>query len=167
MSSGRPNTCYMMELIKDAKVWTRPRSKVYDLNKVTGVAYYKPMIEYIDTKERRGVLDIKMDPDTGRFIKNNSLSARGRVEFPEIGQINIEECKEFDDAPPRVMDFLTTFGAQQLKESNRVTIHVKNELQRNSKLTSVLHDRRPSTMIRNEYIKEIRIMQKCGAFNKD
>lgn len=164
--ASRPSTCYMMELSKDAKVWTRPRSKIYDLNKVTGVAYYKPMIEYIDAKERRGVLDIKVNKNTGRLVRSTDLSTRDRVEFPEIGQVNIEECKEFDDAPPRVMDFLTTFGAAQIKESNKVTVHVKNEMQRNSKLTTTLHDRRPSTMIRNEYTKEIRLMHKSGAFDK-
>jgi len=45
----------MVDDIRAPAAWRRPKTKIYDYNQDMGCAYYKPMIDYVDTKERQGI----------------------------------------------------------------------------------------------------------------
>ena len=50
--------------IRPPVLWRRPNARTYSYNQEFGGSYYRPMIEYIDTKNRQGVF---FEPPTERI----------------------------------------------------------------------------------------------------
>jgi len=131
------------------KPWTKPRMKVYDLNRMSGEYYYKPMLEYIDKREFMGFK-----------AGQSALMSSEPVKLPDPMERSQANVQDLHTGPPRMLDFLSKYRAKQMKEENKQTVHTKNEIARHSKGVPSIQDKRTSTLIRNQYINEVSAIYK-------
>merc|ERR1712126_440638 len=96
-----------------------PVSRVYPANKVAGECYYKPMVNYIDSKE----LEWK-DLELTEAVCQDIVS-RPRVNLPCVGDIMVQE--ETIDSAPNLTRFLMEYGAKQAKQQHGQTVHCKHQ----------------------------------------
>jgi len=128
--------------------WRKPRSRIYDYNRDFGGTYYQPMLNYLDTKERQGVF----------FEKPTE-----RIHFPDNAEL---KKKDRDEATnfPAIDTFLVKAYAQQAKEMNVATAHTQAVMLRSSRDPATLSPKLTSAMLRDHYVREIKIM-KAGSVN--
>eukprot|EP00092_Neocalanus_flemingeri_P031518 GFUD01034229.1.p1 GENE.GFUD01034229.1~~GFUD01034229.1.p1 ORF type:complete len:160 (+),score=35.02 GFUD01034229.1:84-563(+) len=132
--------------------WNRPACRVYDSNRRAGSFYYEPMLEYIDRKSIIG------EDVASKAVRMHTVLNRKQVVFPQAHEVS-EDCSS---SALRLGNFLTTYRAKQMKQRNTKTVHVKNEIVRQSKSAETLVDKRTSTMIRDQYINMLSLMYKEG-----
>jgi len=135
------------------KPWTKPRIKVYDMNRLCGEYYYKPMLDYIENKDCTSV-------EKHLPVHLATLLSREPVNLPSGMELSQGKIEDLHQGPPRMEDFLTKYIARQIKERNSQTVHAKNLLMRQSKSLDTIRDKRTSTLIRNQYINEVSCMYK-------
>nr|ALS05059.1 hypothetical protein [Centropages tenuiremis] len=140
--------------INNPKPWSRPRMKVYDLNRMSGEFYYKPMLEYIDGKDITG-----FKPELPVHLA--TLLSREPVKLPDPMERSQGNVDDLHSGAPRMLDFLTQYRAKQIREGNKQTVHTKNEIARQSRNVNTIHDTRTSTLIRNQYIREVSAIYKA------
>merc|ERR1711864_52925 len=129
---GEMSDLIIQNATRGPKMWTKPRTKVYDINRVSGEFYYQPMLEYIDKKEMVGV----------------DLEFRKKVELGTVLS--------------RLTDFISVYKAKQIKGRNQKTVHTKFEMARGSTSSDTLPDKRSSTIIRDQYINSLVLLYRDG-----
>ncbi|XP_023327506.1 uncharacterized protein LOC111700725 [Eurytemora carolleeae] len=137
--------------INPRKPWTKPRIKVYDINRLCGEYYYQPMIEYINNKDNTG----RTETIAMKYI---TVQTREPVRMPSSQDLMNCNVEDLGFKVPRIGDFLSRYGAKKIKEMNSQTVHTKNEMLRQSKNSETIPDKRTSTLIRNQYIREVSSM---------
>merc|ERR1712098_343494 len=134
--------------------WHKPIMKVYDVNRISGEFYYKPMLEYIDHKE-----------DTGPEVNPNNLIGRKKVHLPSALEASKVDISCLSSGKPNFVSFLAQYGAKQIKEKNtpkviKLLAHIKHAFARRSKNSDTLGDKRNSVIIRDQYITQVDTMHK-------
>jgi len=142
--------------IPNPKAWDRPHCRVYNANSSAGSFYYQPMLEYIDRKSYMG--DNLASMATKKLIVMNRIP----VELPNAHEVTQCGTDVVSFGPLRLGSFLNTYTAKQIGQRNQKTVHVKNELVRQSKSTDTLVDKRTSTIIRDQYINQLSSMYTEG-----
>jgi len=130
--------------IRVPQSWRKQRSRIYDYNRDFGGTYYQPMLDYMDKKERQGV-----------FFERPSE----RIHFPDNAELKKKDKDLEGSAVPDLDYFLTKAYAQQAKEMNTATAHTQAVMLRSSRDSSTLHPKLTSAMLRDHYVREIKIMK--------
>jgi len=147
---------YASHGLADPKGWSRPACKVYNVNRAAGSFYYEPMLEYID---RKGYIGADV---ASKAVQMHAVQNRKRIEFPNAHEApRHDQCTD-TNGPLRLSNFLVNARAKQMKQRNTKTVHVRNEIVRQSKSTATLVDKRTSTMIRDQYINQLSLMYTEG-----
>jgi hypothetical protein len=123
--------------------WRKPRMKIYDYNQEFGGNYYQPMIEYINTKNIQG-----------------PFHERKEIYMPNQAEVTSDKFTNmrYNDKSSTNLDlesFLVDAYAKQIKELNSSTVHVQNELMRQSRINTSLLPVSTCTLLRNHYVKEL------------
>eukprot|EP00088_Acartia_fossae_P045614 TRINITY_DN4912_c0_g2_i1.p1 TRINITY_DN4912_c0_g2~~TRINITY_DN4912_c0_g2_i1.p1 ORF type:complete len:154 (-),score=28.19 TRINITY_DN4912_c0_g2_i1:70-531(-) len=147
-------------MIEYPKLWTKPRCKIYDMNRLYGEYYYQPMLEYIDNQDLTGGLLTKSQP-----VKLVTLLAREPIKLPHGHEMTSGNIIDLPVGAPRLEPFLAKYRAQQIKEANMKTAHVRSEMIRASRNVNTLPDKKTSTLIRNQYLREISHMHMARVFD--
>jgi len=126
-------------------VWSRPKSKVYNYNQEFGGNYYQPMIDYVDTKERQGIF---FERPVEKVV----------LPMPEETATRIHEKPELSGVTALDKAIVKGFS-NMTKEMNAKKIKTINLLIRGSKENTSLQSKRTSTMIRDQYIKELHLIK--------
>eukprot|EP00091_Calanus_sinicus_P001062 TRINITY_DN11008_c0_g1_i1.p1 TRINITY_DN11008_c0_g1~~TRINITY_DN11008_c0_g1_i1.p1 ORF type:complete len:142 (+),score=55.59 TRINITY_DN11008_c0_g1_i1:198-623(+) len=135
----------MTSEVRTPFVWNRPKTKVYDYNQQFGGAYYQPMIDYVDTKERQGIFFSK--PAEKVHLPMPEELAVKKLESPELSGVT-------------ALDKALVRGFSQItREVNGAAVHTSNLMLRGSKENTSLHMKRTSTMIRDKYVKELHLIK--------
>jgi len=129
--------------------WRKPRSRIYDYNRDFGGTYYQPMLNYLDSKERQGVF----------FEKPVE-----RIHFPDSAELRKKDRDEVTNFP-NIDTFLVKAYAQQAKEMNSATAHTQAVMLRSSRDPGTLNPKLTSAMLRDHYVREIKLM-KVGSVNR-
>jgi len=140
----------MVDNIHPPTPWRRPRTKIYDYNQEFGCAYYKPMIEYVDCKDRQGI-----------FFERPAE----RIHLPDPAELvtkDITDCGDTASGVGSLDRFLVQAYSQQAKEGNTATVHTQNLILRGSKTNTVLHPKLTATMLRDHYVKELHLVKARG-----
>merc|ERR1712115_316714 len=132
-------------------VWNKPKSKVYDYNQEFGGNYYQPMIDYVDTKERQGIF-------FERPVEKVNLS------MPEEVATRIHDKPELSGVTALDKALVRGFS-NMTKEMNGAKVHTINLVIRGSKENTSLHTKRTSTMIRDQYVKELHLIKAKSLYN--
>jgi len=148
---------FMYHYVDVPKLWTKPRSKIYDMNRMYGEYFYQPMLEYVKEQELTGDLY-----KSSKAATMANILSRKEVSLPNGHELSASDVYNIPIAPARLGPFLSTYRAKQIKELNSNIVHVKCEMMRDSKATRTLPDRRTSTLIRNQYIRDIADMHSAG-----
>merc|ERR1711970_466351 len=135
--------------VSKPRPWHQPISKVYDVNRISGEFYYKPMIEYINHKE-----------DTGLEIDTNNLIGRKRVHLPSALEATTVDISCLSSGKPNFVSFLAQYGARQIKEKNTMKAHIKHAFARGCKSSETIKDKRNSVIIRDQYINCVDTMHR-------
>eukprot|EP00091_Calanus_sinicus_P020534 TRINITY_DN5655_c0_g1_i1.p1 TRINITY_DN5655_c0_g1~~TRINITY_DN5655_c0_g1_i1.p1 ORF type:complete len:176 (-),score=67.15 TRINITY_DN5655_c0_g1_i1:93-620(-) len=135
--------------VNQPRLWIKPVSKVYDVNRISGEFYYKPMVEYIDNKE-----------DSGLEFHPTDVLERKSVYLPSALEASKADISCLSSGCPKFVPFLAQYGARQMKEKNKLTAHVKYEFARKSKKSETIAQKRTSVMIRDQYIASVDTMYK-------
>merc|ERR1711970_364048 len=141
------------------KIWSRPRSKVYDVNRVSGEFYYQPMLDYIDNKD---IMGSDVDIEFRKKVEMTTLLSRDRVKLPTAQEMANVNVNDIQIGPLRLGDFISVYKAKQIKGRNQKTVHTKYEMSRGSKSSDTLPDKRSSTIIRDQYINGLVLMYRDG-----
>merc|ERR1712106_65909 len=144
-----PHMMVYLHDVHQPRPWVKPISKVYDVNRISGEFYYKPMVEYIDRKE-----------DAGLEFNPSDLQEREKVHLPSAMGASKADISCLSSGCPRFVSFLAQYGAKQMKEKNKLKAHVKHEFARKSKKSDTITDKRSSVMIRDQYISSVDSMHK-------
>jgi len=136
------------------RVWTRPPCKVYTANSEAGSFYYEPMLDYIDRKTLFGA-------DHNLAAMKHNVKTRPEVKMPNACDLAMRSSAT-TTGPLRLENFLNTYRAKQLKQRNTKTVHVKNEMVRQSRSCETITDKRSCTMVRDRYIDQLSLMYKEG-----
>merc|ERR1711864_24235 len=154
---GEMSDLIIQNATRGPKMWTKPRTKVYDINRVSGEFYYQPMLEYIDKKEMVGV-----DLEFRKKVELCTVLSRDQVKMPtaeEMGSVNVNDLNQ---GPLRLTDFISVYKAKQIKGRNQKTVHTKFEMARGSTSSDTLPDKRSSTIIRDQYINSLVLLYRDG-----
>merc|ERR1719167_177808 len=130
--------------VNEPRQWIKPISKVYDLNRISGEFFYKPMVEYIDHKQRSGLDNLPWDQ-----------LERPKVQLPSALEASKADISCLSSGSPRFVPFLVNYGAKQLKEKNTLKAHIKHEFARQSKNSDTIDQKRTSVIIRDKYIASV------------
>jgi hypothetical protein len=140
----------MTDEIRAPILWRRPKTKVYDYNQEFGCAYYKPMIDYVDSKERQGI-----------FFERPVE----RIHLPDAAELVMQKHEYGSDLQTGTGNldrFLIQAYSQQTKEGNTATVHTQNLMLRGSKQNTVLGPKLTATMLRDHYVKELHVIKARG-----
>jgi len=137
----------MDDEVRAPVLWRRPIPKIYSYNKEMGGNYYRPMIDYVDTKERQGIF---FERPTERIHLPDP--ADNCVRREEYGVDNSTGGYSLDR-------FLVKAYSQQMKETNCATVHAQNLMIRGSKENTILNSKLTSAMLRDHYVKELHQLQ--------
>jgi len=142
----------MVDDMRPPTLWRRPKTKVYDYNQEFGCAYYKPMIDYVDCKDRQGIFFERPEerihlPDPAELVMHRSES-NGLDDRSGYGNLD---------------RFLVKAYSQQAKESNTATVHTQNLILRGSKENTCLNPKLTATMLRDHYVKELHLIKARGS----
>eukprot|EP00092_Neocalanus_flemingeri_P027076 GFUD01029362.1.p1 GENE.GFUD01029362.1~~GFUD01029362.1.p1 ORF type:complete len:184 (-),score=55.93 GFUD01029362.1:268-819(-) len=135
--------------VHQPRLWTKPISKVYDANRISGEFYYKPMVDYIDWKQKYE-----------EYQPTNPLE-RKKVDLPSALEASKADISCLSSGRPNFLSFLAQYGAKQIKDTNMQTARVKHEFARKSKKSETIpRQKRTSVMIRDQYISSVDTMYK-------
>jgi len=140
----------MVDDIRAPAAWRRPKTKIYDYNQDMGCAYYKPMIDYVDTKERQGI-----------FFERPTE----KIHLPHPAELVMMSHETGGDqltGTGNLERFLVKAYAGQAKESNTATVHTSNLMLRGSRANTVLGPKLTATMLRDHYVKELHVIKVRG-----
>merc|ERR1711936_545879 len=99
--------------IHQPRPWLQPISRVYDINRISGEFFYKPMVDYIDWKQSSGV----------EFLPTELQ--RKKVTLPSALEVSKADISCLSYGCPRFLPFLSKYGAQQIKENNTRKAHLE------------------------------------------
>merc|ERR1712123_376264 len=140
---------YMSE-VHHPKLWSKPISKVYDVNRVSGEFLYKPMVDYVDWKQNSGV----------DFHHPKDLLERKKVDLPSPLEMYNADIACLSSGSPRLVAFLAQYGAKQIKEINTEKAHIKHAFARKSKNSETIPQKQNSVLTRDQYIARVSTMYK-------
>jgi len=124
---------------KAPQPWKKPRSRMYEYNRVLGNEYYQPMVDYVLCKENQGVYH---DYNIRHSTDLNEAGKEGLLTYPDLN------------------DFLVKGYAKQIKERNQATASSFYLAVRGSKaVESPVEGRKTAAMLRDHYLRELRCLR--------
>jgi len=126
-------------------VWNKPKSKIYNYNQEITGCYYKPMLDYVDSKERQGI-----------FFEKPSE----KIHLPEAAELALTDHTKISRTcgSGELKNALIKGYSQMAKESHLMTVRTQNEFVRGSKENTLLELKLTSSMLRDKYIKDLHVI---------
>jgi len=126
-------------------VWNQPKSKIHNYNQEITGCYYKPMLDYVDSKERQGIF----------FEKPNE-----KIHLPEPAELALQDHTRISRTcgSGELKSALIKGYSQMAKECHLMTVRTQNEFVRGSKVNTLLAAKLTSAMLRDKYIKDLHVI---------